>query len=219
MGHQISEIKAVVFDLGGVVIDLQRQAAVDALSELGVPGVDKLLGEYEQNGPFRDLETGRLTAAAFFDYLRSLAKGNGSAAPEDIALQTAFNAFLVGLPVERLHRIQEVRQAGYAAYVLSNTNPVMFNSWIAEAFAQDGLRINDYFDGVVTSFQEGMCKPDPALFKRVLTRYGLTPASTLMLDDSAANCEAARSVGMQALQIGATPDTDMLHATSLLLKK
>ncbi len=219
MGHQISEIKAVVFDLGGVVIDLNRQAAIDALSEMGVPGVDKLLGEYEQNGPFRDLETGKLTAGAFYDYLRALAKGNGKEAPENVALQTAFNAFLVGLPVERLHRILEVRKAGYAAYVLSNTNPVMFNSWIADAFAQDGLRINDYFDGVVTSFQEGMCKPDPALFKRVLTRYNLDPASTLMLDDSPANCEAARSVGMQAIQIGATPDTDLMHATSLLLKK
>lgn len=219
MGHQISEIKAVVFDLGGVVIDLNRQAAIDALSEMGVPGVDKLLGEYEQNGPFRDLETGKLTAGAFYDYLRALAKGNSKEAPEDVALQTAFNAFLVGLPVERLHRILEVRKAGYAAYVLSNTNPVMFNSWIADAFAQDGLRINDYFDGVVTSFQEGMCKPDPALFKRVLTRYNLDPASTLMLDDSPANCEAARSVGMQAIQIGATPDTDLMHATSLLLKK
>ena len=219
MGHQISEIKAVVFDLGGVVIDLNRQAAIDALSEMGVPGVDKLLGEYEQNGPFRDLETGKLTAGAFYDYLRALAKGNGNEAPENVALQTAFNAFLVGLPVERLHRILEVRKAGYAAYVLSNTNPVMFNSWIADAFAQDGLRINDYFDGVVTSFQEGMCKPDPALFKRVLPRYNLDPASTLMLDDSPANCEAARSVGMQAIQIGATPDTDLMHATSLLLKK
>ena len=104
MGHQISEIKAVVFDLGGVVIDLNRQAAIDALSEMGVPGVDKLLGEYEQNGPFRDLETGKLTAGAFYDYLRALAKGNGKEAPENVALQTAFNAFLVGLPVERLHR-------------------------------------------------------------------------------------------------------------------
>ncbi len=219
MGHQIPEIKAVVFDLGGVVIDLNRQAAVDALSELGIPGVDKLLGEYEQNGPFRDLETGRLTAGAFYDYLRSLATGNGKEAPSDVALQTAFDAFLTGVPVERLHRILEVRKAGYKTYVLSNTNPVMFNSWIADAFAQDGLRINDYFDGVVTSFQECMCKPEPALFLRVLTRYNLDPTSTLMLDDSAANCEAARSVGMQAMQIGTTPDTDMLHATSLLLKK
>lgn len=219
MGHQISGIKAVVFDLGGVVIDLHRQGAVDALTELGVPGVDKLLGEYEQNGPFRDLETGKLTAAAFYDYLRSLAKGQGVEPPADVALQTAFNAFLVGLPAERLRRILEVRSASYATYVLSNTNPVMFNSWIAEAFAQDGLRINDYFDGVVTSFQEGMCKPDPALFSRVLTRYRLDPTSTLMLDDSPANCASARSVGMQAMQIGVNADDDMMHATSLLLEK
>ena len=215
----ISQIKAIVFDLGGVIIDLNRQAAVDALSKLGVPGVDLLLGEYGQNGPFLDLETGKLTAADFYDHLRYLAINAGAAAPDDKILQDAFNAFLVKLPTERLHRLLEVRQAGFATYVLSNTNPVMFNSWIAEAFAQEGLRINDYFDGVVTSFQEGMCKPEPLLFKRVLTRYKLIPASTLMLDDSIANCNAARSVGMQAIQIGATPDNDMMHATSLLLKK
>ena len=215
----ISQIKAIVFDLGGVIIDLNRQAAVDALSKLGVPGVDLLLGEYGQNGPFLDLETGKLTAADFYDHLRYLAINAGAEAPDDKILQDAFNAFLVKLPTERLQRLLEVRQAGFATYVLSNTNPVMFNSWIAEAFAQEGLRINDYFDGVVTSFQAGMCKPEPLLFKRVLTRYKLIPASTLMLDDSIANCNAARSVGMQAIQIGATPDNDMMHATSLLLKK
>lgn len=219
MGHLISGIKAVVFDLGGVVINLHRQAAVEALSELGVPGVGKLLGEYEQNGPFRDLETGKITAGAFYDRMRSLAKGEGMTPPTDEAIQDAFNAFLVDLPVERLHRILEVRRAGYATYVLSNTNPVMFNSWIAEAFAQDGMHINDYFDGVVASFQEGLCKPDPAIFNRVLERYNLNPASTLMLDDSPANCQAARSVGMQAIRIGATPEDDMIHVTSQLLKK
>lgn len=61
--------------------------------------------------------------------------------------------------------------------------------------------MNDYFDGVVTSFQEKTCKPDPQIFKNLLDRYGLKPEETLMLDDSAANCASARSLGMEAIRI------------------
>ena len=77
----------------------------------------------------------------------------------------------------------------------------MYDGWISEAFRQEGLRVGDYFDGIITSFAEGVCKPESAIFERLLGRYSLDPAESLLLDDSEANCEAARRQGMQALRI------------------
>lgn len=193
-------IKNIIIDLGGVIIDLKRERAVAALKHLGIANADALLGLYRQEGPFLGLETGRLTAAEFFDELRreSTVEATGIT---DRHLQDAFNEFLVDLPIERLQALRKLREAGYRTYMLSNTNPVMYLSWIAEHFRQEGLTVNDYFDGCVVSFQELTCKPDPEIFRRVLTRYHLNPAETIMLDDSEANCQAAETTGMQSRRI------------------
>lgn len=206
-------IKNIIFDLGGVMIDLNRLAAVAALEEIGMDNAGELLNEYEQRGPFLDLETGRITAGEFFDAVCTACHG-----VSPLAVQEAFNHFLVALPVERLAMLRRLREAGYRLYVLSNTNPLMFNSWIADAFQGEGRRMQDYFDGIVCSFQEGMCKPAPDIFRRVVERYSLEPSETLMLDDSAANCAAARSIGLEAVRIdnGSSADS-MLGVCERLL--
>lgn len=200
-------VRNVVFDLGGVVIDLDRDRAVRELVNLGMADADRLLDPYEQRGLFLKLECGHITAAEFFDSVRAVINR-----PEvtDRMIQDAFNAFLVDLPMSRLQALRNVRKKGYRTFALSNTNPVMFHSWIADAFQREGLRINDYFDGVVASFQEGCCKPDHTIFQHLLERYSLEPQETLLLDDSPLNVEAARAAGMQAVRIAYTPDADMI---------
>lgn len=205
-------VKNIVFDLGGVVVDLCRENAVAALRALGLEEADSMLGLYRQEEPFLGLETGRVTAGEFFEIIRRRCPG-----ASDVQITEAFNAFLVRLPVERLRRLRELRAAGYQVYALSNTNPVMYNSWLAHEFRQEGLQINDYFDGVVASFQELCCKPDLEIFRTMLRRYGLKPEETLMLDDSAANCEAAGRAGMRHLVVGAAPHSDMIAITNQLL--
>lgn len=210
----MTSIRNIIFDLGGVVIDLRRENAVDALTELGIRNTDDMLGLYRQEGPFLGLETGRITSAEFFDQMRSLSDKKLT----DIQIQDAFNAFLIRLPVDRLRVLQALRNAGYRVFMLSNTNPVMYNSWIARHFRQDGACVNDYFDGIVTSFQENTCKPDPEIFKIVLRRYGLNPLETVMLDDSDANCKAAQSVGMHAIRIDNTDGPSMLEVSEMFMQ-
>lgn len=204
------KIRNVVVDLGGVVIDLRRENAVERLEALGLKEADSMLGLYRQQPPFLDLETGLMTAGEFYDVIRrQCAEGAPDGRqPSDVDIQDAFNAFLVDLPVERLEALRAARAAGLRLYVLSNTNPVMFNSWIAAAFRKEGLTVNDYFDGVTVSFQEGCCKPEVKIFRRVLDRYALRPEETVMLDDSEANCGAAREAGMQSVRIA--PDNDLV---------
>lgn len=214
--ERTGDVKNVVFDLGGVVIDLARDNAVAELEKLGLHEAGGLLGLYKQEEPFLGLETGHCTAARLFDILRERCGENTT----DADLQRAFEAFLVRIPIERLRALRKLRDAGYGVYALSNTNPVMFHGWIAEHFQQEGLRTRDYFDGIVTSFEEGTCKPDVEIFRTVLRRYRLDGAETLMLDDSAANCEAARNAGMQALCIdNNSKDSSMTAVVETLIER
>ena len=193
----MKDIKNIIFDLGGVVIDLDRDRAVSSLEALGLKNVSALLGEYEQKGPFLSLEKGEISTSVLFDTLLPLCNPGTTATQ----IRDAFEAFLIRIPPERLATLRRLREKGYRLYVLSNTNPLMYNHWIDEEFRQEGDSINDYFDGIVTSFQERTCKPDPQIFMKVLKRYGLKPEETLLLDDSPANCASARSVGLQTIQI------------------
>ena len=193
----MDNIKNIIFDLGGVVIDLERGNAVNALHSLGITDSDRLLGQYEQKGPFLLLESGLITASQFYDGLLPLCHPGTTC----VDIQDAFEGFLVGLPLQRLRTICNLRRKGFKLFVLSNTNPVMYNHWIDLAFRQEGKSINDYFDGIVVSFQERTCKPDPQIFKNLLNRYHLNPQETLLLDDSEANCNSARGLGINAIQI------------------
>lgn len=193
----MKNIRNIIFDLGGVVISLDRNRAVRALEKLGMSDVDSLLDLYEQRGPFLLLETGKIDTAELFDLLLPECKPGTTATQ----LRDAFESFLIEIPSVRLETIMRLREKGYRIFVLSNTNPLMYNHWIAREFQRDGLTINDYFDGIVTSFEEGICKPDPEIFRKLTRRYGLDPQETLMLDDSADNCRAAESVGLNVLQV------------------
>lgn len=209
------KIKNIIFDLGGVVIDLDRDKAVKALERLGVKDAAHFLGEYKQKGPFLELEKGNISSSDLYDLL--IPQCSQGTRCNDI--RDAFEEFLVGIPVERLRKIEDLRKCGFKLYVLSNTNPIMYNHWIEEAFRQDGKSINDYFDGIVVSFQERMCKPDPEIFQKVIDRYALNAEETLMLDDSESNLEGAATIGLKVAHITNDKDSTFESVCDNLLKQ
>lgn len=206
-------IKNIIFDLGGVIIDLERRMAIDALDRLGIKDSSALLGEYEQKGPFLMLEKGEIASSEIYDILLPQCK-TGTTCND---IRDAFEEFLREIPVERLKLLEQLREKGYNLYVLSNTNPIMYNHWIDNAFRQDGKSVNDYFDGIVVSYQEKTCKPDPEIFRRVTQRYNLKPEETIMLDDSQANVEGAASIGLQTKRITKEPGSTMEEVCRKLL--
>lgn len=211
----MAKIKNIIFDLGGVIIDLERRKAVDALDRLGLKDASALLGEYEQKGPFLLLEKGEISSSEVFDIL--LPHCNPGTTCTQI--RDAFEEFLEDIPLERLKMLDKLRDKGYKLYVLSNTNPIMFNHWIDNAFRSDGKAMKDYFDGIVTSFQERTCKPDPRIFKNLISRYNLLPEETIMLDDSEANVESAKSVGLNAERIDKEGEHSFTQVCNRLLSE
>ena len=187
-------IKNLLFDLGGVIMDINRLNAVDSLKKIGIDNADRLLGEYAQKGPFLKLEEGSISPAEFRDEL----KKDLNVKISDSDIDNAFCDFLTGIPVNRLKALEVLKKEGFNIYMLSNTNPIMWYSRIADEFTKDGHELNHYFNGTVTSFEAKVCKPDAAIFDFAVKKLGINPYETLFLDDSQKNVEAARKLGFNA---------------------
>lgn len=197
-------IKNLLFDLGGVIMDIRRLNCVKAFERIGMADADSFLGEYSQKGPFLKLEAGEITSSQFRDEVRKLIKGEVT----DEQIDSAFCDFLIGIPAQRLVALRELKKR-YGIYMLSNTNPIMWNSRIAEEFRQEGYDVNHYFDGIVTSFEACSIKPDRKIFETVIAQCGIKPAETLFLDDSQKNLDAAAELGFHTVLV--TPGSEFIN--------
>lgn len=189
---KLEGVKNLLFDLGGVIMDIRRENCVKALEDLKVSGVGELLGDYCQVGAFLQLEEGKMSAEDFRNYIRS----RSDQPLTDEAIDKALNAFLLGIPIARLRALEALRK-DYRIYMLSNTNPIMFSQRIRTEFEKDGKCREDYFDGICTSFEEGVAKPDKKIFDAVVRKFGVRPEETLFFDDSQTNLDAAAALGFR----------------------
>ncbi len=190
------KIKNLLFDLGGVIVDINRMNCVEAYKKLGFADVEDFLGDYGQKGAFAMLESGKISAEEFREVIRQHIPGEVS----DTQIDDAFEHFLSGIPVHRLDSLRKLRKK-YKVYVLSNTNTIVWDGIIARSFAQQGGTINDYFDGIVTSFEAKTLKPSAEIFEYCKNKLGINVGETLFLDDSELNCEASRKCGFFAAHV------------------
>ena len=195
------EYTTIIFDLGGVIINLRKQDCIDAFKALGYASVDKMLSEYRQDGEFLALEEGRVSPEEW----RAIIRKNIAKPVTDQQIDDAFNAFLVDLPIEKLRMLRALKSR-YRIAMLSNTNKVMFESKIPELFKIEGFTIEDYFDDFFLSYKMGMSKPSPEIFIKVAEGLGIEPCEALFIDDSQANVDAASKLGFQTLCV--EPYTD-----------
>ena len=202
-------IKNLLFDLGGVIMDIRRLNCVASFERLGMKDADSFLGEYSQKGPFLQLEEGAISETEFRTAVRQFIAGVVS----DEQIDSAFCDFLVGIPKYRLEQLRELKKQ-YSIYMLSNTNSIMWHSRIAEDFRQEGLEREDYFDGIVTSFEARSIKPDAKIFHTVVEKLGIKPEETLFLDDSQKNLDAAAELGFQTLLV--TPGSEFFELLNAL---
>lgn len=198
-------VRNLLFDLGGVIMNLRRENCVEALEQLGLKEADEMLGLYCQAGPFMQLEEGKITPAEF----RAEIRRRIGCEVSDAEMDDAFNRFLLGIPVERLRALESLRKQ-YKIYMLSNTNAIMFDSKIKTDFQIDGKNREDYFDGMCLSYEEGCAKPDPQIFHNVLDKFGIKAEETLFFDDSQANLEAAARLGFRTWLV--EPGTEFMEA-------
>ena len=187
------QIKNIVFDLGGVLVDLDFKAAINGLQQAGFANVKEQLMAFDQGGIFQKFELGEMTA----DEFRTAIRENSTVTLTDEEIDALWNAMLLEIPREKLELILDLR-GKYMVYLLSNTNSIHWDYVCKNAFNYRGFRVNDYFEETFLSYEMHLAKPDKAIFEKVLHDANLLPEETLFIDDSEANCKAAEEVGIHA---------------------
>ena len=206
-------IKNLLFDLGGLIMDIRRENCVKAFQELGMSDIGEFLGDYGQKGAFKLLEEGALTPDEFrAEIMKSCPVGTTGSQIDD-----AFNQFLVGIPAYRLEALAGLRRR-FGVYLLSNTNKIMWDSRIAEEFRKiPGREMDSYFDGTVTSFEARALKPSAEIFGYAVRKLGIVPEETLFLDDSQENIRAAVALGFHGAVVPASGDVDVFDVINRYL--
>lgn len=200
-------IKNLIIDLGGVLIDLDRQRCIENFRKLGLPDVEVVLDIYHQQDFFQKYEKGLITSAEFRDVLREKI----GKPVTDAQIDDAWNSFLVGIPAAKLDLLLNLRK-DYVVYLLSNTNEIHWQWSCRNAFPYKTFRVEDYFEHIYLSFEMNMAKPDAEIFQKVLDDTGIIPAETLFIDDSVANCRAAEALGITTYTPKAGEDWSHLFA-------
>ena len=185
------KIRNIVFDLGGVLVDLDFKAAINGLQKAGFANVKEQLQAFDCEGIFQKFELGEMSA----DEFRSAIRENSTVSLTDEEVDGLWNAMLLEVPREKLELILHLR-GKYMVYLLSNTNSIHWDYVCKNAFNYRGFRVNDYFEETFLSYEMHLAKPDKAIFEKVLEEANLLPEETLFIDDSEANCKAASELGI-----------------------
>ena len=188
----MKNIKNIVFDLGGVVVTLDRNEAARRFVEIGLDQAEEILGHYHQTGIFLDLEEGKLSEEEFFNALRKIA---GKYIPDD-AIRYAWLGFIKDVPLRNLDLLDELRKK-YTLYLLSNTNTIVMNWACSQQFSSYKRGLHEYFDGLYLSYKIGFAKPRPEIFEFMLKDSGMIPSETLFIDDGSSNIEVGKQFGLK----------------------
>lgn len=191
----MQDIKNIIFDLGGVILNLDNRRTEEAFTSLGVKDFRSYFGHGHASDFFREYEVGRISDRQFIDSIRELTGISVS----DEAIVDSWNALLLDFPPERIQLLKELRRS-YRLFLFSNTNALhmaSFQKTFADTFG--GGSLEDYFEKTYYSHLLGMRKPDKESFEYILRENKLDPAETMFVDDAIVNVEGAEQVGLKGL--------------------
>lgn len=186
-------IKTIIFDLGGVIITLAPQQAVERFKALGLADAESRLDSYTQQGIFGDLEHGLITAEDFRTQL-SILVGH-EVTKEQCAY--AWQGYAKEVPMRNLVTLTRLRQQGYRVLLLSNTNPYMMEWVESDRFDGHGHPLSAYFDKCYLSYQLKLMKPSELIFREVLRQEKTFASECLFVDDGPRNVATASQLGMR----------------------
>ncbi len=186
-------IKNIIFDLGGVILNIDYNLTIKAFENLGIKHADTFYSQQRQTKIFDRLETGKLTEEEFCDSIRKI---SGIAATNEVIIQ-AWNAMLLDFPEEITDVLQKAKQQ-YRTFLLSNTNAIHYKAYSQILKKQLGLEsLAELFDKQYLSHEIGLRKPEVKVFKMILEENGLKAEETLFIDDSYQHIKGAEKAGLQ----------------------
>lgn len=189
-------VKNIIFDLGGVILDLDFERMTQQFYKLGIPDFEDYFTLKKQADFFEALELGLITPEGFCDRLREEAKVD----VDNEAIEEAWNLILKDFSSERMNYLERISEK-YNIFLFSNTNSIHAKCFEKRCLEQTGRTLESYFKQVFYSHSLHLRKPDMVAFKEVLERSGLQAAETLFIDDNLANIVGAQKVGLQTIHL------------------
>ncbi len=191
------KIKNIIFDLGGVILNLSVDSTLRRFAELSSTPVDKVIETYHSRPEFLAYEKGEMTNDEFRRSLKEIFDITSL----DSELDGCWNAMLGDIPKERIDLLRELKSK-YKTFLLSNTNAIHLDCFSGIVKKAHGLEsLDPLFHKAYYSHLMKMRKPDPGIYEFVLKENGLKANETIFLDDNAANLKGAASVGIETFHV------------------
>lgn len=186
-------IQAIIFDLGGVLYDIDYQRTIKAFGRLGLSEPDRHFSQMRQSQVFDLYEVGKISSHNFIKEIESMI-------PNQVSYQeieAAWNDILIGISQETIDFLNKIKPQ-IPTFLLSNTNALHIDSVNERLIRDFGVEsLHPFFKKVYFSYEVGLRKPDKAVFQKVLNDQNLKPELTLFIDDSPQHIASANELGFQ----------------------
>ena len=193
----MTEIKSIIFDLGGVILNLNYSKTEDEFKKIGVLNFKEFYSQKKQTLLFDDFEKGKIKPEEFI----SSFKESENLKIKEIDFINAWNAMLLEIPIEKLQFIDDLKK-DYKIYLLSNTNEIHIKKFENDLKKNNMLeQFYKCFDKIYYSSRMGKRKPEENCFKQVLEENGLIAENTLFIDDSVQHIEGAKKAGIKTFHL------------------
>ncbi len=191
------EIKNLIFDLGGVIINLDVNRTYQAFADLANSSIQEVKAKVLEQSFFNDYEKGMLDDNEFRSNIRAFLNNPVT----DAQIDLAWNAMLLDIPLEKYQMLLKLKSS-YKMFLLSNTNNIHLQAVNKIVFNDTGRSgLSYYFHKDYYSHLMKMRKPDPEIFQYVLSENNLKANETYFLDDNLENIQGAKSLGIQTVHI------------------
>lgn len=191
----MQKIKNIIFDLGGIFIEIHFSRTENAFKSLGVVNWSQFYSQTTASALFENLETGKITPEEFYEGFRKETAINLT----DDQIRDAWTAMLGTFAPERIEWLKEIKKR-YNIYLYSNTNIIhyeMCQKIFRECIGDENF--DDYFIKAHYSHELGVRKPYPESYLKLLEIENLKAEETLFIDDTAKNIEGAKQAGLQTI--------------------
>tara|TARA_B100000795_G_C22649246_1_gene379641 strand:- start:228 stop:848 length:621 start_codon:yes stop_codon:yes gene_type:complete len=202
----MKKYKAIVFDLGAVILNINYQNTIDEFTKLGVKKAENFYSKKVQMHLFDQIEIGKISK---YQFLNELQKETKNANLKQVEL--AWNAMLLELPEERFQLIKKLKNS-HAIYLLSNTNSIHIDAFKKKLGNEKWLAFCKLFDKMYLSHKLGLRKPDVKIFEYILKDQKLKAEEVFFIDDSLQHIVGAKKIGIHCHHLLDNEDITSLFA-------
>ena len=190
------KIHNIIFDFGGVIINIDYEVTIEAFKKLGIDNFEVLYSQASQSNLFDDIETGKISPQYFINGLLELLPSGIS--PNKVV--HAWNAMLLDIPKDRIELLKKL-SAKYRIFLLSNTNSIHIDKALRTWKKVSKTPIESVFEAIYFSHIVGMRKPNIEIFDYVCEQHKLNKRETLFIDDSIQHIEGAEKSGLHTVHL------------------